>query len=57
MRKTEIDSLLYEIDTLEKEIIYLKSKPYLSEREFQKLQMDKEKLRNTRRILYGNLKR
>ena len=57
MRKTEIDSLLYEIDTLEKEIIYLKSKPYLSEREFQKLQMDKEKLRNTRRILYGNSKR
>ena len=54
LRKTELDSLLYEVETLETEIVQLKAKPYLSEWEFQTLEMDIRILKNDRRILYGN---
>ena len=45
---------MFEKEQLEKEIIKLNAKPYLSEYEFQTLQTDKAKLRNLRRILNGN---
>ncbi|MBQ1294268.1 MAG: hypothetical protein IIY21_09530 [Clostridiales bacterium] len=52
--KSEQDDIMFEKEQLEKEIIKLNAKPYLSEYEFQTLQTDKAKLRNLRRILNGN---